>query len=377
MATVTDQCADPMPFHPSPGAVRGAISTENKNRSVWKGIAVFLVSFSLYYATLLGIIGLPWWPARIMCVALNGFLLGTLLAIGHDAAHDSLTPWGWLNALLGRLAFLPALHPYSIWERGHDRVHHDFTNLHGYDYVWSPFSKEEFDRLPWHQRLLQRTYRTVPGMGLYYFIEFWVKHAVLRHKSERLRDKIHYGWTASLDQMLVLGFLLAQGTALCLAHEYLAGVFEFSAISPVLVLCMTIVVPFLMFCWLGGFFTFQHHTHPRIRWYNNREEWSFFKAAVQGTAHIVYPWPMNLFLHHLMEHTAHHVDSKIPLYQLGGGQKDLETAFPSIVVETFSMASFLRTLSVCQLYDYVNHRWLDFDGQPTTESKPTQPDKVG
>ena len=128
---------------------------------------------------------------------------------------------------------------------------------------------------------------------------------------------------------------------------------------------MTTLVPFTIFCWLAGFFTFQHHTHPRIRWYNSREEWSFFKAAVLGTAHVVYPWPFNLFLHHLMEH---HVDSKIPLYQLGAGQRDLESAFPGIVVETFSLTYLSRTLSACRLYDYENHRWLDFDGKPTTES---------
>jgi len=369
MATVVETHGPLTPaIHPSPGEVRGAISADNKKRSTWRGAGIFLLSFSLYYMTLIGIIGLPWWPARILCVALNGFLMGTLLAIAHDAAHDSLTPWPWLNALLGRLSFLPSFHPYSIWERGHDRVHHDFTNLHGYDYVWAPLSKEEFDRLPWYNRLLQRSYRTVPGMALYYFIEFWVKHAVLRHKSERLRDKIHYGWMATFDQFLVLGFLLLQGTGLCLAHAYLAEQFEFAPLSPVVVLCLAVLVPFSILCWLGGFFTFQHHTHPRIRWYNNREEWSFFKSAVQGTAHIVYPWPFNLFLHHLMEHTTHHVDAKIPLYQLGNAQGELEVAFPSIVVEAFSLKYLSRTLAVCRLYDYENHRWLDFDGKPTTGS---------
>ena len=119
-------------------------------------------------------------------------------------------------------------------------------------------------------------------MGLYYLVEFWVKHAVLRHKSERLRDKIHYGWAATLDQFLVLAFLLAQGTALCLAHGYFAELFGFPALPAVAVLALAVLAPFLVFCWLGGFFTFQHHTHPRIRWYADRAEWSFFKGARRG-----------------------------------------------------------------------------------------------
>ena len=27
---------------------------------------------------------------------------------------------------------------------------------------------------------------------------------------------------------------------------------------------------------------------------------------------------------------------------------------------------FARTLKTCRLYDFENHRWLDFDGKPTT-----------
>jgi acyl-lipid omega-6 desaturase (Delta-12 desaturase) len=351
---------------PNAGDVRRWISAGNKQRSAWRGAGVFLVSFSAYWLAVLGVVALPWWPARLLCAGLCGFLLGTLLAIGHDAAHGSLTPWGWLNALLGRLSFLPALHPYSVWQRSHERMHHDFTNLRGYDDFWAPLSKAEFDRLPWHRRLLQRAYRTVPGMGLYYLVECWVKHTILRHKSERSRDKIRFGWAATLDQLLVLAFLLAQGMALCLAHWYFAGLFGFPALPAVAVLALAILVPFLVFCWLGGFFTFQQHTHPRIRWYADRAEWSFFKGAVEGTAHIVYPWPFALLLHRLMEHTAHHVDVKIPLYKLAGGQRELEAAFPGIVVEDFSIKNLLRTLSICRLYDYENHRWLAFDGKPTT-----------
>ena len=35
-------------------------------------------------------------------------MIGALFIIGHDAAHNSFTPYGWLNRLLGRLVLLPA-----------------------------------------------------------------------------------------------------------------------------------------------------------------------------------------------------------------------------------------------------------------------------
>lgn len=73
-------------------------------------------------------------------------------------------------------------------------------------------------------------------------------------------------------------------------------------------------------------------------------------------------------LNHIMDHTAHHVDPRIPMYNLPRQQAALEQAYPeSIAVANWSFESFYKTLRTCQLYDYENHRWMRFDGTPTTE----------
>jgi len=37
-----------------------------------------------------------------------------------------------------------------------------------------------------------------------------------------------------------------------------------------------------------------------------------------------------------------------------------------VITEPFSFAGLRRTFRACQLYDYEQHRWLDFDGHPTS-----------
>ena len=83
--------------------------------------------------------------------------------------------------------------------------------------------------------------------------------------------------------------------------------------------------------------------------------------------HIELPRPVELVLHNIMEHTAHHADPRVPLYNLEQAQKNLEAAYgDNIVVVPFTLGGLFKTLRTCRLFDYENHRWLDWDGTPTT-----------
>jgi omega-6 fatty acid desaturase (delta-12 desaturase) len=66
-----------------------------------------------------------------------GMAIGMLFIIGHDACHNAFTVSTRLNQVIGRLAFLPALHSFSLWDLAHNRTHHRYNNIRGIDYVWS------------------------------------------------------------------------------------------------------------------------------------------------------------------------------------------------------------------------------------------------
>ena len=73
----------------------------------------------------------------------------------------------------------------------------------------------------------------------------------------------------------------------------------------------------------------------------------------------------------LMQHTAHHVNARIPLYRLSKSQRCLERAYPEeVIFEPWRWTALGKTLARCKLYDYENHRWLNFTGRPTTEPNP-------
>ena len=80
-----------------------------------------------------------WWAKALMVVPAS-VAIARLFVIGHDACHGSYTKYDWLNKIVGRIAFLPSLTPFSLWDVGHNVAHHGFTNLKGRDQVWVPMS---------------------------------------------------------------------------------------------------------------------------------------------------------------------------------------------------------------------------------------------
>lgn len=349
---------------PSARDVRACLPEARQARSLVKGLGLFLSSSLLYATVLLAFVAFPGWPAKLLCSLLLGSLLAVLYFVAHDACHGSLTPSRALNRLIGRLAFLPTLHPYSLWVVSHNQLHHGFTNLRGKDYVWAPLSKEEFDRLSPARRLLERLYHTRFGVGLYYLIELWWKHLACPRKTDWARVRSRR--TAALDLLTVVGFVGVQGAGLCAWQGFLTRNFGLTPTPPPLLCLVGLLVPWLFLNWMAGLVTFVQHTHPRVRWFADREEWCFYRGQVRGTVHITVPWPVGLLLHNVLDHTAHHADPRVPLYQLGDCQRHLERAYPDVVMERWTPRQFRRTLATCRLYDYKHHRWLDFAGNATT-----------
>ncbi|MGZ5269815.1 MAG: fatty acid desaturase [Ramlibacter sp.] len=325
-----------------------------------RALALLALDYALLAAALAGAVRVgPAW-AQLACGVVAGLVIGRLFIIGHDACHQSLTPHRTLNRWLGRLAFLPSLTPYSLWDVGHNVVHHGFTNLKGADFVWAPCTGEEFAALSPLQRGLDRIYRSGWGPGLYYLVEIWWKRMFFpdrRHMPTRRRVFL-------LDNLLVSAFGLAWTIAVVLLARHTG--------QPVawLLLC-AVVVPFLAWCTLIGFVVYVHHTHTAVAWHAERDAWSAAQPFVSTTVHLTFPLAIGSLLHHIMEHTAHHVDMGIPLYRLRQAQATLEAMLPGrIVVQRFSWRWYFDTARRCKLYDFDRGCWTDYAGRPTSAPQP-------
>jgi acyl-lipid omega-6 desaturase (Delta-12 desaturase) len=342
--------------------VRGSLSAESRERSSVTGLAYFLVS-AVVYATTFAAISVPsGWAARVGLALLNGLAVAMLFVVGHDACHGSLTPHAKLNVWIARLAFLPSLHPYASWEYSHNALHHGWTNLRGKDPVYCPRTIEEFRDLPRWRRWFERASRSWVGLLPLYLVDIWWSLEIA--PTAEHRSHIDKRGSFKLDRTLVFLFPLAQA-AITLMLLSARGVARDAWVPAVL---LVTTLPFLTFNWLIGFATFQHHTHPRILWYSDPARWSFFRSQVQGTVHVIFPRWIELTLHNIMEHTAHHVDTRVPLYNLTDAQAAVEQAYgeSNVIVERFSFRGMSNTFRCCQLYDYDRHQWLSFDGIPTT-----------
>jgi omega-6 fatty acid desaturase (delta-12 desaturase) len=354
------------PLHapePTLSEVRAVLPADSRARSMAKGLFFFAITAGPYLATFAACALAPNWPLRLLFACLNGFAIAGLFVVGHDACHGSLTPSQGMNRWLGRLALLPSLHPASAWIHSHNGMHHGWTNLRGKDPVYAPFTKAEFDALPRWRRFAERIYRSEPGIAFFYLVEVWWHQELFPAEGRKPPGKAIA--TFRFDRAMVIAFAAAQVAAMGFApapqvvNPWVTALTSMSA---------GVALPFLIWNWVMAYATFQHHTHPQVPWYDRAEDWSAFRGQVKSGVHVRLPRFFEVLLHNIMDHTAHHVDPKIPLYNLPKQQRILESAYPGdVLIQAWDISNFRKTLRLCQLYDYENYRWLKFDGTPTTE----------
>jgi omega-6 fatty acid desaturase (delta-12 desaturase) len=294
---------------------------------------------------------------RIFASLTAALWIARLFVIGHDACHGSYTPNKTLNKWIGRIAFLPSLTPYSLWDIGHNLAHHGFTNLKGRDYVWTPYSPAEFAALPWQRRIMERVYRSGVGQGVYYMVEMWWKKLFFPNRRHVSTRRTSY----TLDSLLVAAF----------ATLWIGGLVAWglhSGRSIPSLLFFAFVVPFFFWNCLMGFVIYVQHTHPRVAWYERRDEWTANAGYATTTVHIKLMRPFDGLIHYILEHGAHHVNMGIPLYRLKSAQARLAATLDErLNSEVFTWRYYWNTVRRCKLYDFATHVWTDFDGRITSE----------
>jgi len=324
-------------------------------KSDWLAVVLFSTDISLYVILFLAGAYSHRLSLKVLAGVVCGIITARLFVIGHDACHQSFTSNHILNRWIGRMAFAPSLTPYGAWELAHNSIHHVFSNWSEKDYVWAPFSLNEYQSLPWWRKALEHCYRSPIGLGLYYFIEIWCTRLYLPRK--KYARKFYIG-----DCVLVTAVVLARVSLLML-------VARLKNIGVLPQLLTMELLPIATWNVLMGFTIFLHHTHPSVPWFRNRDEWVEYEAQLHTPVHVSFRVPFSRFFHNIMEHTAHHVDINIPLYQLPEAQSTLEKLYPqNVTMDKWSVGRFLACIRTCKLYNYETHCWTDFRGKVTART---------
>jgi omega-6 fatty acid desaturase (delta-12 desaturase) len=360
-AVISPQVRTTKPADEAARQWRANLPAKLRRRSTIRGSLLLATAFAGYVACMLGAVLLPSFLGRTISLGLAPFLIGSLFVIGHDAAHNSLTPYSWLNRLLARLALLPAWHPYASWSYAHNTLHHGGTNLRGKHPDFVPLTREEYDRLPRWRRLLEKLYRSPLGAGFSYLIGFYLGYILFPNKDRRPPQRRAFEW----DRLLVLAFFALQILGMYLLARQTPGLW----LPPLAYAFFDVILAWTLWIHFMGFVSFIQHTHPRLAWYDDPKEWSFYHVQLKSTTHVVFPFPIEKLFHNIMDHAAHHLDPAIPLYHLPESQRLLEQSCEEhAAVIRWSPSQYLELCRICKLYDFVRHCWTDFEGNPTSET---------
>jgi omega-6 fatty acid desaturase (delta-12 desaturase) len=304
----------------------------------------------LWLSVELAILAAPVWLALPLTIP-GGIAIGMLFIVGHDAAHNSFTRSRVLNQIVGRIAFLPSAHAFSLWDLSHNRTHHRYNNIAGIDYVWEPMTAETFRAASPVRRALYRFHRSPFGVPFYYLTELWAKRLFMPLPPVIGRTQPIY-W---FDGALAAGFLVLWSWVATLAGQHFGK-------GPFLSVLLGVAIPFLIWNASISFIIFLHHTHPSIPWYPDEHSWTEARGAVAGTTRVRFAKPFHGLVLNIMDHNAHHLASGVPLYNLPRMQRAMEAA-GGLVAWDFSWRAYTRICNRCKLYDYGARRWRGFDGQ--------------
>ena len=326
------------------------------------GFTLYTLDVLLYVISIYGVLILPDIWMKFLASIFAGLKISNLSVIAHDAAHNSLTKSRRLNKFIAITSLLPCLFNYRLWLYDHNYLHHTKTNEDFPD-SYTPLSKEKYDSLSRFSKWKERLYRkpSILFFGLYYILERWRKAKFYPRKiHHRIRKE---AWRYFSLLMVYLASLM---TLLVSAPLY-------SETSVLTAVTLGFIVPFYVFQSFYAFAVYVQHTHPDVAWFNTapdrktvgRQEFISVQAAC--------PKWLNLFVHNIFDHGAHHACPAIPCYQLGAAQDKLnELLGEKALSYQFSFSKLFSIMRVCKLYDYDNYCWLDFDGNRTSKPVITQ-----
>ncbi len=322
-----------------------------------KGVLLFASDYALFIGALAGVLFLPSLGLKIIASVIAGVKMANLATLGHDAAHNTLTSSRKLNRALGIASFMPCLFNYRLWIYDHHALHHPHTNGAHID-SYQPLSKAAYDALtPMQQRWHRFTRSGNPlAFGAYYIVQRWwqVKFMPRGFLPQALR-------AAAWQHTAFLVAYFAGFMALLLTAP------SFAPVSAAAAVLLGFALPFFIFQGLLAFSLYINHTHPDIPWFNRTPALQDKLPSEAITLHLRFPHWFATLAHHFYDHPAHHAYPAIPCYELGKAQAHMNRMLGArALVLDFSLPALANIFRKCKLYDYQNHRWLDYAGRPTT-----------
>lgn len=292
-------------------------------------LPLFLLWAAAYYS-----LSVSYWLTFPIALVASGFVLRTFI-IFHDCCHGSFFKNKRANDILGTITGVLTLTPYQQWKAEHSIHHATSSNLdkRGVGDIWVMTVEEYKAASPWG-RLWYRIYRNpfvMFGIGPIYVFLFAYR---FNRKAARRKERINTHLTTALI------------IALYAFMSWLVGWQAFVMVQ----------APVFFFSGFFGIWLFYVQHQFEDTYFEHEDEWSYVKAAVEGSSYYKLPKLLQWISGNIGFHHVHHLSPRVPNYYL----EEAHNATPPLQkATTITLRSSLAALRF-RLWDEESKRFISF-----------------
>lgn len=271
---------------------------EHRTRS-WVELCVTLAAFVL---TIIGTIYFSNLWFRIPSSILMSLLMMRLFIIYHDYEHHTILQKSRIAKWIMHAYGLYMLTPASIWKRSHDYHHKNNSKLFSASIGSYPIAtKKKFAAMSKSERFAYLANRHPIVILFGYFTIFIFGMCIASFLST---PKKHW------DSLIALILHLALSIFVVLFFDVQTWFFS-------------IVLPFSITCAIGSYLFYAQHNFPGVI-FNNNEDWTYEKAALESSSYMKTGPIMAWFSGNIGYHHIHHLNARIPFYRLPEAFKNIK-----------------------------------------------------
>ncbi|MCA1032556.1 fatty acid desaturase [Bacillus timonensis] len=289
--------------------------------------------FLLWYLSYLSL-SVSYWITLPLLILTAGFLVRTFI-IFHDCCHQSFFKSRKANDILGTITGVLTVVPYQQWKHTHSVHHATSSNLdkRGTGDMWVLTVDEYVNASLW-TKIYYRIYRHPLVMFVIGPIAVFLFEYRFNRKGAKKKERINTYVTNIL--------IVALYTALCLAIGWKAF--------------LLIQGPVFFFSGLMGIWLFYVQHQFEDTYFENDDEWSYVRAAVDGSSFYKLPKVLQWITGNIGYHHVHHLSPRVPNYNL---EKAHNETPPLQKATTITLSTSLKSLNF-RLWDEDSKRFISF-----------------
>ncbi len=287
------------------------------------------ISVLMYFA-----LDVSWLLVLALALPAAGFLVRTFVVF-HDCAHGSLLPSKRANRYVGRFAGLLVLSPFARWRHDH-AVHHATSG--------------DLDR------------RGVGDIITLTVDEYWARSSSSRLAYRLTRNPVVMFGFGPIIAMIIGPRIATRSQRPRLRHSVLAT--NAALLIVVAALCwligwqsfLIVWAPAAMLAGSAGIWLFYVQHQFEDAYWQNADEWSYSEAALRGSSYLKLPKVLQYFTGNIGLHHVHHLNARIPNYNLQRAHDENEV-FQQVPV--LSLSDGLRSVRL-KLWDDERGKLITF-----------------